>query len=365
MAVTIANIEAIALRIPYTFWAMPSLFAGKPHVTMDSTYVRVTASNGVVGWGEAFFGGTEMNLAALKQYVAPLAIDADVEDRSLPSRIEFTLQNLGRAGSILHAVSALDIALWDIRGKLAGSPVHALLGGKRRERIGVYASLLTYRNVSEDIGRNVTRALERGYREIKLHEKTAPAVAAARAAAGADVPIMVDTNCALASETADSVIKAMKSSNPTWIEEPIWPPEDYASLAALRQSTGVALASGENATGSHAFRHMIAATAVDYVQPSVVKIGGISKLWEIAVHAEANGVICVPHSPYFGPGYLATIHVLAAKAHESSLERFFCDLDMTPFAASVPVENGFVAVPDRPGLGADPDPDLLEAYQVR
>ena len=133
----------------------------------------------------------------------------------------------------------------------------------------------------------------------------------------------------------------------------------------MRRETGVPIACGENATGAFGFRQMIAAGGVDYVQPSVVKIGGITTLWQIAQQSEANGAICVPHAPYFGPGSLATMQVLAAKPQESSLERFFCELAMTPFAKTAPIENGFMEVPDRPGLGADPEPELLERFQVR
>src|SRR5262249_60657313 len=95
-----------------------------------------------------------------------------------------------------------------------------------------------------------------------------------RAVAGRDVPIMVDTNCAWLPDAAAAAVMAMAPSKPLWVEEPIWPPEDFSSLAALRRATGVPVAAGENATGALDFRKMIAAGAVDYVQPSAVKIGG-------------------------------------------------------------------------------------------
>ena len=100
------------------------------------------------------------------------------------------------------------------------------------------------------------------------------------------------------------------------------------------------------------------AAGIDYVQPSAVK-HGLTAQWEICRHAEQNGATCVPHSPYFGPGYLATLHVLAAKQKEVALERFFCDLGHVPYAASVPIENGVVRILDMPGLGPDPDEELM------
>jgi len=156
----------------------------------------------------------------------------------------------------------------------------------------------------------------------------------------------------------------MAPSKPLWVEEPVWPPEDFEALAEVRLATGVPLAAGENATGALDFRKMIAAGAVDYVQPSAIKIGGITALWKIATDAETDGVPCVPHVPYFGPGYLASLHVLAAKQRESALERFFCDLALMPYASSVPIADGFVAVPDSPGLGADPEPELIERFRA-
>ena len=265
---------------------------------------------------------------------------------------------------MIHALSGLDIALWDIRGKLEGVPVSTLLGGARRKRVEAYASLLQYGGSVEHVRRNVARALDRGYRHIKLHERTADTVAAARDVAGADIPIMVDTNCAWTPEQATEPVAAMAPSKPFWVEEPIWPPEDFKSLAALRRTTGVPLAMGENATGVLDFRKMVTAGATDFVQPSVVKIGGLTNLWRIATEAETAGVTCVPHAFFFGPGYLATLHAISAKERAAPLERLFADVGFTAYSKTVPVENGAVDVPERPGLGADPEAEILERYTV-
>jgi L-alanine-DL-glutamate epimerase-like enolase superfamily enzyme len=363
-AITIERIEAFPLRIPMDHWAPPPLFAGRPRTTIDTLMVRVATNRGVVGWGEAYGGGWQATVAALDHWVSPLALGQDATDAGLTPRLERALHNLGRAGPVIHAISGLDIALWDLRGKLEGVAVHALLGGRRRRRVEAYASLLSYGGSVEHVRRNVARALERGYRRIKLHERTAETVAATREVAGRDVPIMVDTNCAWLPDAATAAVMAMASSQPLWVEEPIWPPEDFSSLAALRRATGVPTAAGENATGALDFRKMIAAGAVDYVQPSAVKIGGLTVLWRICCEAEADGVTCVPHAPYFGPGYLATLHVLAAKQRESALERFFCELALMPYGASVPVVDGGVEVPDAPGLGADPELELIERFRA-
>ena len=142
-------------------------------------------------------------------------------------KIERLLHGLGRAGPIMHAVSGLDIALWDIRGKLEGVSVSKLLGGAKRKRVETYASLLQYSGNVEHVKRNTARALERGYKHIKLHERTAEAVAAARGVTGPGIPIMVDTNCAWTPAQAEGPVAAMAPSKPHWVEEPIWPPEDF------------------------------------------------------------------------------------------------------------------------------------------
>ena len=219
---------------------------------------------------------------------------------------------------MLHAISGLDIALWDIRGKLEGKPVHDAARRRARKRVEAYASLLQYGGSVEHVRRNVARALERGYRHIKLHERTAETVAAAREVTGPDIPIMVDTNCAWTPEQATAPVAAMAPSKPFWVEEPIWPPEDFESLAALRSATNVPLAMGENASGVLDFRKMVQAGATDFVQPSVVKIGGLTNLWRVATEAETAGVTCVPHAFFFGPGYLATLHALAAKERDGA-----------------------------------------------
>src|SRR5262249_11955863 len=138
VAITIERIEAIPLRIRMDHWAPLPLFAGRPRTTIDTLMVRVATNRGVVGWGEAYGGGWQATVAA-----SPLALGQDATDAGLTPRLERALHNLGRAGPVIHAISGLDIALWDLRGKLEGVAVHALLGGRRRRRVEAYASLLS------------------------------------------------------------------------------------------------------------------------------------------------------------------------------------------------------------------------------
>ena len=363
-AAAITAIDTVALKIPLDTWAPPPQFAGRPRTHVEMLLVRVATSGGVVGWGECYGSSVSLIPTVFDSWIKHLAVGQEATDVGLTGRIERMLHGFGRCGPVIHAISGLDIALWDIRGKLEGKPVAVLLGGIKRKRVEAYASLLQYGGAVEHVRRNTARALERGYRHIKLHERTADAVAAARDVAGPDIPIMVDTNCAWTPDQATAAVSAMAPSKPFWVEEPIWPPEDFDALAALRKATGVPLAMGENATSVTDFRKMVAAGATDFVQPSVVKVGGLTNLWQVATEAEMAGVTCVPHAFFFGPGYLATLHAIAAKERAAPLERLFGGVGFTAYAKTVPVVDGTIEVPERPGLGADPEEAMIERFKV-
>ena len=150
------------------------------------------------------------------------------------------------------------------------------------------------------VARNAARAVERGYRRIKLHEITVSEVAAARNAIGADTPLMVDTNCPWSADEAISMARAFAPYNLHWLEEPVWPPDDYPALARVR-SAGVPIAAGENAGTPIEVKQLIDVANVDFVQPSVTKIGGVSEMQRLTALAAARGTKIAPHSPYSGP----------------------------------------------------------------
>jgi L-alanine-DL-glutamate epimerase-like enolase superfamily enzyme len=156
----------------------------------------------------------------------------------------------------------------------------------------------------------------------------------------------------------------MAPYQPYWVEEPVYPPEDFETCARIRKRTGVPLGMGENAASLADFRTMVATGAADFVQPSFVKMGGITAMMAVAREVEAAGAVCVPNAFYVGPAFLAAVHCMAVKEKTSPLERLFADLGATPFAKTVPVENGGLDVPDRPGLGADPEDALIERFRT-
>jgi L-alanine-DL-glutamate epimerase-like enolase superfamily enzyme len=356
---TIASVTCIPMRLPFHHWNPPPLFAGRPRDKLDSALVRVQTQDGTVAWGESYCVEPRALVAVFESLVEPLARGKQADDETLMPSMQRMLHNLGRSGPVVHALAGLDIALWDLRAKRAGVPLYALLGGKRRSRIRAYASLLQYYGDAERLASVTARALGEGYTEIKLHERTADALAAVRRAAGAGVPIMVDTNCAWQPGEAQAAIAAMAPHDPYWIEEPLWPPEDHRALATLKRECRIPLAVGENAGSACELERLVDEAAAHYVQPSVIKLG-LTAAWRISQRCTGSPVVCAPQVAFFGPGYLASLHLIAAQQTEVALERLYVELAHVPYGHDVPVEGGWVEVPEKPGLGADPEPALAE-----
>ena len=175
------------------------------------------------------------------------------------------------------------------------------MGGLTRPRLTAYASLLRY-GTPADVGAACEQRAAQGFKAIKLHQIDVASVAAAREAVGPGVDIMLDTNCPWTPAEALEMARAFEPYNLAWLEEPIWPPEEYDALAALRRVAPMPIALGENEGTAFGFREIIAKGAADVLQPSVIKVGGISEVRKIAVLAATAGVTVMPHSFYFGPG---------------------------------------------------------------
>lgn len=362
---TIRSVSAIPLSMPFDIGGPKPMLAGKPR-EMEMLLIRVETDQGLVGWGEAFgFAVWPSTKAAIEALVSPMAVGRDEADiAGIMNDLTRKFHLLGRSGPVMYALSGLDIALWDLAGKAAGKSVSELLGGRRRESVPAYASLMRYTD-PDIVARNSARAVAEGYRTIKLHEIGVEQVRRARQAIGPDIKLTVDTNCPWTAEEAISMAVQMKDLDLHWLEEPVFPPEDHASLARVRREAPVATAAGENAAGYLEFKAMFEAGAVDFAQPSATKVGGISELMRIARLAREYGVALAPHSPYVGPGLLATVHVLAALEDEIELEYCYCTIDVNPLGDAVQASGARVAVPTGPGLGRDPDMRLVEKCAVR
>jgi L-alanine-DL-glutamate epimerase-like enolase superfamily enzyme len=263
----------------------------------------------------------------------------------------------------MFALSGLDIALWDIAGKAAGKPLHALLAAAATDAVPAYASLFRY-NDADVVAERTAAALAQGYAYVKLHEIAEAEVAVARRTAGDGVPIMLDTNCPWTPDEAREMAARLKAYDLFWLEEPIFPPEDFAALAALGEATGVAIAAGENACTAQEFDKMFAAGAVTYAQPSVTKVGGVGEFLKVVEAARAARVAVMPHSPYFGPGFLATLHLAAAATDGGLVERFYITPEASLYGDLVDPIGDVFRVPQESGLGPEPDPDVIKDYRV-
>ena len=357
----ITSVQTIAINMPMVIdGATPSL-GGSARTSIDTLLVRVETDAGVTGWGEAFghriFPATR---AAVDTLVGPMFVGRDpAQILALTDHAQRILHGVGRNGATIYALSGIDIALWDIAGKVAGLPLYRLLGGSPRADLPAYASLLRY-GAAKDVAHYTEQALDRGYRLIKLHEITSPEIEAARQEAGPDIPLMVDTNCPWTVEEAVAMARRLAPLDLHWLEEPVWPPENLAGLAEVRARSGIPTAAGENYGTAWEFRRAFEAGAIAYAQPSITKVGGVTEMRRIMALAQTFGVQVVPHSAYFGPGLLASIHCIAAMPTEAPVERFYCDFAENPLGDAIHPRNGRIAVPQNPGLGVDPDPHLLE-----
>ena len=362
----IAKIETLPLRIPFrsNTQAAASVWGDKGLPVADSLLVKVTTDDGLEGWGETFgFRAVPSAQLAIDEMIAPLLLGRDATQIGpLMRDVQKKLQVFGRSGPLFYGISAIDIALWDIAGKAAGVPVHRLLGGSSATELPCYASMIRYDDPAH-VRTNVRRALDSGFHSLKLHEIDLLAIRAAREEAGFGVELALDVNSPWTLLEARAKAEELKEVRLKWLEEPIWPPENYDGLAQLRRMCGIPIAAGENSSTLMDYERLLAAEAVDFVQPSVAKMGGITELCKVFPIAAVRNVTVMPHCFYDGPGLLAVIHATAAMGSaDAMIEWRFFDLEAQPYGGALTPVSGRISVPQRPGLGIDPDPNVIRDY---
>lgn len=362
----IANIETFPLRIPFKpgTEAAASAWGDQGLAVADSLLVRVTTDQGLEGWGETFgFRAVDAAKLAIDEMIRPLCIGRDATQIGpLMLDVQKKLHVFGRSGPLFYGISAMDIALWDIAGKAAGAPVYRLLGGSGAPELPCYASLIRYCDPAL-VRANVRRALASGFCSLKLHEIELPAIWAAREEAGPNIELMLDVNCPWTLLEARAKAEQLKEVRLKWLEEPIWPPENYDGLAQLRRRSGTPIAAGENSSTLMDFERLLAAEAVDFVQPSVAKMGGITELRKVFSIAAVRNVTVMPHCFYDGPGLLAAIHTTAALGTaDAMIEWRYFDLEAQFYGDGLVPVNGRISLPQRTGLGIDPDPNVIRDY---
>lgn len=358
----ITKIDAIPLKIPFTDGSTRMGLMPQRWTHFDMILLRVEAEDGLVGWGESFsYFCQGAVLAAIRDMFAPLVIGREIDDIPALSReLQHKTHIQGRYGITTYALSGTDIALWDIAAKRRGISLAELLGGRIREQMPAYASLVRYGDVAL-VTDYAKKAVAEGFKDIKLHEILLETIEAARKAVGPDIRITTDVNCNWSMAEAERLMPEMKRLNLFWVEEPVFPSDHARSLQSLMRF-GVPIATGENACTSVPFEDTI--PAVTYPQPSVTKVGGVTEFVNVCNLAKAAGKTAMPHSPYFGPGYWATLQIGAARPEVGLFEYYFVKPDAY-VSASIPLpKNGAIAVPKGPGIGFEPDMGVLAKYRV-
>ncbi len=371
----ILHIELLRLSIPFTAGTPQRKTLGQVqdddafnaasprHRHMQSLIIKVTTDTGHVGWGEAFgHGANPATFTALQAMVAPQFIGTACADHvATLETARRALHGFGSTGPVMFALSGIDIALWDLAAQAAGKPLYDHLGGQPRE-LELYASLVSYGGDPEEVFRQVRRARDQGFNKIKLHETRFEAIVAARQALPAhEGELMVDVNCPWSVGQASDMAERLRPLELTWLEEPVWPPDDAHGLAQVRRS-GVPVSAGENAAGVNGLRALFEQGAIDVAQPSVAKVGGITAMLQVFALAREYGVKVVPHCFYFGPGLLAVAHLCTLLPADIAVEVPFIEFEALLYPA-LDFKPHMTLAP-APGLGFAPDLEVLERYCI-
>jgi D-galactarolactone cycloisomerase len=370
----IVDIKAYPTSFPLAADSNVRLGIGRA-VKKDAVVVKVTTAGGLIGWGESHHARAPSTIAKLLETTLKMLVVG--EDASNVQGIwqKIYVKQLGSHGmgaGTSMAMSGLDMALWDIRGKAVGWPLYKLLGGTSKP-IPAYAGGISLGfQEPAALVEEAKAHLAVGYKALKLRLGDNPKddlarVAAIRKAFGDDLIILSDANTGYSVADARQVMPGLDANNVAWLEEP-FPAHDYRSYAEAKTFGRVPLAAGENHYTRFEFSRLIEEKTVTILQPDLSKTGGITEFMKIAAMASAYKLPVHPHSSMTGLNFAASIHVLASLDHPGYFEgdvsknNLFRDVMVnTPYKVDA---NGCVRPLEGPGLGLEVDEDFLVKHPV-
>jgi len=345
----------------------------------------VSTDEGIEGVGEAFYVGGPAKIVAsmISDAYAPLLIGMDPFDNAVIGDFLYNrTRDQGRKGLPISAMSAVDIALWDIKGKALGLPVYKLLGGAYREKAHVYATGLYEPQCVPSVKDALVEAAlgykKDGFSAMKLKigygiETDIEYIRAVRQAIGDDMILMVDANHAYNAAEAIRLSRKMERYDVYWFEEPV-PPEDIDGYIEVKQKSNILITGGECEFTRYGFRELITRRVVDILQPDLCATGGFTEMMRIAAMASAWNVPVIPHVWGTNVGLAASLQLFAALPHfperRFPAEPFFeYDRSPHPFRDRVTHEkfimkDGYLDIPGRPGLGVTLDLDFVRKYTI-
>lgn len=342
-------------------------------LVLDQTYpyVIVRTDEGITGYGETFRRGAYVQKSAIDTLFKPLLLDKDPFDTaSLWLQMYRAANVAGPPGALQTAAAGVDIALWDIKGKALGVPLYRLLGGKLRDRVPFYASSLQRGLSPLKEAKRAAEFQKRGFKGYKMHsaipgavdhpgDTTVRNVREMRAAVGSDFPLLVDVNGAYSTHHAIEVGKSLQDQSVFHFEQPV-PEHDFAALAEVADALTIPIASGETCYTRWDFKELLSRGRPDIVQPDVVKCGGISELLHIGSVVAAFGKPITIHNTQPIVSTVAHLHWIAGRtdvpyAQEYNIEHVSIR-DARPIVRNMPeVSDGYIRVPEGPGLGLEFD----------
>lgn len=332
--------------------------------TLSLVLCRVTTKSGLVGYGECLCNRPPMQqalVATIRDALAPLYVGKSAADRvALNLATRRRLASFGRAGTVLNALAAIDIALWDIAGKADGKSVSQLLGGAKRTRLPVMASLDKYDDKAK-VRARLEQALATGVKAAKVHEAPLDIIEEARRTVPKEIPFVADSNNAhtLADIRRDEA--RWRALGLLFFEDPFWPPED---LLGMNRMAGVPIGMGADFGSTEQMAVYARLPAIAVLQPDVCMLGGLSEAARALPMIEAAGKVPAPHTPFVGPAALASLHMLAVAKDEGWFAAIEPADGRDLYGIGIPKWQPSIDVPTGPGLGVDPNPEFLKRHDL-